>query len=180
MANLTAGKIVHLLGMGLVYAGVAICGWTVYRLSQGVVDGQIVTSAPMARIWWWGVAILLLGLPLFLSRWRTQRGGKVLFDIAIGLFMTFPILLLLDAGFGRINAALASETSRQVELPNPIAEGDEQLGYKNRASAEIPTWFVENGVTTIEATYHTDEFGRRLTPTANEDSEQHLLFFGGS
>ena len=170
----------HLAGLGLCLSGVLVAGWVLWQLSRGITAGQVFPAVPMARVWWWGAILFLVGLPFFFSRWRQGRAGKTLFDLAVGLLVTLIMLLLLEALFGWLNGRSAGVGSA-VDQSEPIQQGDAILGYVNRPDRQIQSSYQEGGDTLLEVTYHTDESGRRVTPVSlAENRDQFLLFLGGS
>jgi hypothetical protein len=181
-------KLLAFLGWGFIAIGFLANQWVLAKLFAS--DGIIASAHKKLLIWVFEGVCIVIGYTIINRRRfanllgitpRRSHFHRKLFPVLFGI-MFFLILFASTEGlFYIVNTMAASSSKQEWSSSGPLFTDDEWLGYKVLPNVHVYERKTFNDEVVFEATYSTDEYGRRVTPVEDTEAREHfLLFFGDS
>jgi hypothetical protein len=181
-------KVLAFLGWGFIGIGLLCNQWVLAKLFAS--DGVIASSYKIPIIWFFQAICILIGYIIInrrnfanLLRTTSQRSHfhPKLFPLLFGTIFFIILLAMTEGLFYIVNTMAANTAKEEWYSSGSLFANDERLGYKILPNVHVYERKKFDDELAFEATYSTDEYGRRITPVEHdEERDNFLLFFGDS
>jgi hypothetical protein len=182
------GKLLAFLGWGFIAVGFLCNQWVLAKLFAS--DGVIASSEKKLLIWVFQAICIAIGYIIinrenFINLLGTisQRSHlhSKLFPLLFSTIFFITLLILTERLFYIVNTMAANTAKEEWYSSGSLFGDDEWLGYKILPNVHVYQRKKFNEELVFEATYSTDEYGRRITPVEHdEERDNFLLVFGDS
>jgi hypothetical protein len=181
-------KLLAFLGWGFIAIGVLCNQWVLAKLFAS--EGVIASAEKKLIIWVFQAVCILIGYIILNRRSFAHLLGitpqrslfnSKLFPFLFSIIFFIVLLTSTEGLFYVVNTMAASSAKQEWYSSGPLFTDDEWLGYKMLPNVQVCERKTLSEEVVFEATYSTDEYGRRITPVEHAEARDHfLLFFGDS